>query len=78
MNTQFLKEVISKIDINSSLVIINQKQYIDSINYSIKELINKNLILIATTKSTINEFINNNNTNDQIFLIDCFSKENLN
>ncbi|MDD3159805.1 MAG: hypothetical protein PHQ98_02460 [Candidatus ainarchaeum sp.] len=78
MNTQFLKEVISKIDVNSSLIIINQKQYIDSIKYMVKELENKNLILIATTKNTINEFINKNNTNNQIFLIDCFSKESLN
>jgi archaellum biogenesis ATPase FlaH len=75
MNTQFLKEVITKIDNNSSLIIINQKQFEESIKFFLIENLKKenNIILIANTKTSINEFLKNQN--EKLFLIDCFSKE---
>ncbi|MDD3084186.1 MAG: hypothetical protein PHP82_04130 [Candidatus ainarchaeum sp.] len=73
-NVNFIKEVIPNIENNNLLVIVNQNQIKESINFFLKNIINEQkIILVSFSEPAKNIFEKFDNKN--FFIIDAFSNE---
>jgi len=76
MKATYLKEMFSNVEEKNSLAIINQKQFHDSIEYSIKKVLEKKpLILVSMTRSAKDVLESIPEKKENVFVIDIFSRE---
>jgi len=76
MKANYLKEMFANIDEKNSLAIINQKQFLDSMEYSIEKVLEKKpLIFVSMTRSAEDVFGSAKEKGENMFVIDVFSRE---
>lgn len=74
-NVNFIKEVIPNLEKNNILIILNQKQLKDSIDYFLQNIniVDKKIVLVSFTTSE--KELKNKIDQEKIFIIDAFSNE---
>ncbi|MBT4870140.1 MAG: hypothetical protein HON47_01035 [Candidatus Diapherotrites archaeon] len=76
MGANYLKELFSDMSGKNSLSILNQKQFQDSIDYSLEKILTeKPLIFISMTRSAEDILTQVGEKKENLFIIDVFSKE---